>query len=268
MGFCLRSRKTPQSRSAHLLRATTLVLASAALSVLVGCKGGSTGHASLASSQHLDFNQDVQPILASNCFSCHGPDPAARKAGLRLDLEESAFRKRPGKPDAIVPGHPEQSEMIKRIESRDPHRLMPQDPRGAAKPMKPEEIAVLRQWIAEGAHYKPHWAFDKPLRVAVPEIQLRTSGPSKASANLVLAVNPIDNFILARLNKEGLQPSPEADKRTLIRRVTLDLTGLLPTQQEVNTYLSDNSPNSYEHLVNRLLAKPSYGEQRARYWLD
>ena len=244
-----------------LLCLSALAIAGISVSMTVGCKSARVGKTQNASAQHLDFNQDVQPILASNCFSCHGPDPAARKAGLRLDLEESAFRKRPGKPDAIVPGHPDQSEMIRRIESKDPHHLMPQDPRGAAKPMKPQEIAILRQWVAEGAHYKPHWAFDKPLRVALP--MAPDAGHLKNWTN-----NPIDAFILAHLNKEGLHPSPEADKRTLIRRVTLDLTGLLPTPQEVTAYLQDNSPQAYEHLVDGLLAKPSYGEQRTRYWLD
>ncbi len=222
-----------------------------------GCKTHPSRLASSHSKQHLDFNQDVQPILASNCFSCHGPDPAARKAGLRLDLEESAFRKRPGKPDAIVPGHPDLSEMIKRIESKDPHHLMPQSTQGEAKPMKPQEIAILKQWVAEGAHYKPHWAFDKPIRAALPEV--RESGWVK---------NPVDNFILARLAKEDLHPSPEADKPTLIRRATLDLTGLLPTRQEVDAFVQDASPQAYERLVDRLLVSPSYGEQRARYWLD
>ena len=211
----------------------------------------------LQAREHLDFNQDVQPILASNCFSCHGPDPEMRKANLRLDLEESAFKKRPGKPDAIVPGHPESSEFIRRIESKDPHYLMPQSPLGEAKPMKPEEIAILKQWVAEGAHYRPHWAFEKPARAAVPQVQ--TTGWAKT---------PIDAFILRRLAKEGLQPSPEADKRTLIRRVTLDLTGLLPTPAEVNQFVQDSSPQAYEHLVDRLLASPAFGEQRARYWLD
>jgi hypothetical protein len=127
--------------------------------VLLSASGGlpypaaQRGHA--RSSQHLDFNQDVQPILASNCFSCHGPDPEMRKAGLRLDLEESAFRKRPGHPDAIVPGHPEQSELIKRIESKDPHHLMPQSPQGEAKPMKAADIAVLREWIKGGRGLSP-----------------------------------------------------------------------------------------------------------------
>jgi hypothetical protein len=207
---------------------------------------------------HLDFNQDVQPILAANCFSCHGPDPEMRKAGLRLDLGESAFKKRPGHPDAIVPGHPEQSELIKRIESTDSHHLMPQSPQGEAKPMKPEDIAVLKEWIKEGAVYRPHWAFDKPVKVQPSAI-----GQGNGWGN-----NPIDGFILARLKKEGLRPSPEADKATLIRRVTLDLTGLLPTPAEVRAFENDKSPQAYEHLVDGLLARPSYGEDRARYWLD
>jgi hypothetical protein len=235
--------------------AGSLVMGTALLATTAGCNGKPSGTAS--SQQHLDFNQDVQPILASNCFSCHGPDPEMRKANLRLDLEESAFKKRPGKPDAIVPGHPEKSELIRRIESKDPHYLMPQTSLGEAKPMKPQEIAILKQWVAEGAHYRPHWAFEKPVRAAVP--QLKAAG---------WAQNPIDAFVLSRLNKEGLHPSPEADKHTLIRRVTLDLTGLLPSPEEVNVFVADNSPQAYEHLVDRLLASPAFGEQRARYWLD
>ena len=230
-------------------------MGTALLGTTAGCNGKPSGSAS--SQHHLDFNQDVQPILASNCFSCHGPDPEMRKANLRLDLEESAFKKRPGKPDAIVPGHPEKSELIRRIESKDPHYLMPQTSLGEAKPMKPHDIAILREWIAEGAHYRPHWAFEKPVRAPVP--QVKVAG---------WAQNPIDAFVLRRINLEGLHPSPEADKRTLIRRVTLDLTGLLPTPQEVDAFVADNSPQAYEHVVDRLLASPAYGEQRARYWLD
>jgi hypothetical protein len=229
-------------------------LAAVLLTAVAGCNGRRS-HVSSAHPQHLDFNQDVQPILASNCFSCHGPDPEMRKAGLRLDLEESAFKKRPGKPDAIVPGHPEKSEMIRRIESTDAHYLMPQSPQGEAKPMKPQEIAILKQWIAEGAHYRPHWAFESPVRPPVPQATAWVK-------------TPIDAFILERLNKEGLHPSPEADKHTLIRRVTLDLTGLLPTPAEVDAFVADQSPQAYEHLVDRLLASQAFGEQRARYWMD
>jgi len=208
--------------------------------------------------KHLDFNQDVQPILANRCFSCHGPDPEMRKAGLRLDLAESAMKKRPGRPDAIVPGHPEQSELVKRIESKNPHHLMPQTAQGEAKPMKPEEIAILKEWVKEGAEYRPHWAFETPVRPKSPTLVKRGDW----------AKTPIDSFILARLEKDGLQPSPEADRQTLIRRVTLDLTGLLPTPSEVQSFARDTSPEAYEHLVDQLLARPSFGEHRARYWLD
>jgi len=242
-------------RPGHFRTAPSVVIAVALLAVVAGCQSRHSGVSQ--SREHLDFNQDVQPILASNCFSCHGPDPEMRKANLRLDLEESAFKKRPGKPDAIVPGRPKASELIRRIESKDPHYLMPQSAQGEAKPMKPEEIAVLKQWVAEGAHYRPHWAFEKPARAAVPQMQ--AAGWEK---------NPIDAFILRRLAKEGLHPSAEADKRTLIRRVTLDLTGLLPTPEEVDHFVQDSSPQAYEHLVDRLLSSPAFGEQRARYWLD
>jgi mono/diheme cytochrome c family protein len=242
-------------RRAHFRTAPSVVIAVALLAALAGCRATHSGVSQ--SHQHLDFNQDVQPILASNCFACHGPDPEMRKANLRLDLEESAFKKRPGKPDAIVPGHPERSELIRRIESKDPHYLMPQSAQNEAKPMKPAEIAILKQWVAEGAHYRPHWAFEKPVRAAVPQVQ--AAGWQK---------NPIDAFILRRLANEGLHPSPEADRHTLIRRVTLDLTGLLPTPEEVNHFVQDSSPQAYEHVVDRLLASPAFGEQRARYWLD
>ena len=237
--------------------ALSLLLAGALLAAGVGCSSAHSHSVVAQSGQHLDFNKDVQPILASNCFSCHGPDPETRKGGLRLDLGESAFQKRPGKRDAIVPGHPESSELVRRIESKDPHELMPQSAQGEAKPMKPQEIAILKEWVAEGAHYKPHWAFEKPVRANLPAVKekgwVRT---------------PIDDFVLARLEQEGLQPSPEAGKSTLIRRVTLDLTGLLPTPEEVNAFVQDPSPQAYEHVVDRLLARPSFGEERARYWLD
>ena len=206
----------------------------------------------------IDFNQDVQPILAARCFACHGPDPEMRKAGLRLDLSEYAEKKREGHPDAIVPGHPERSELIKRIESHDPHYLMPQNPQGEAKPMSEAEIATLKEWIKQGAVYRPHWAFEAPTRPVVPEVKSHADWPR----------NPIDHFVLAKIEKTGLQPSPEADKATLIRRVTLDLTGLLPTPEEVRAFEKDSSSNAYERVVDDLLARPTYGEQRARYWLD
>ncbi|HEY1901990.1 MAG TPA: DUF1553 domain-containing protein [Terracidiphilus sp.] len=249
----------PRRKRVRLAWAASLCLTAALLGTTAGCHSyKQMAQASAKPAQHLDFNQDVQPILASNCFSCHGPDPEMRKAGLRLDLEESAFKKRPGHPDAIVPGHPERSELIKRINSKDPHYLMPQNAQGQASPMKAADIAVLREWIKEGAVYRPHWAFEKPTRPAVPAV----------AQNSAWTKNPIDAFILARLKKEGLHPSPEADKESLIRRVTLDLTGLLPTPAEVRAFQKDTSPQAYERLVDSLLARPSFGEERARYWLD
>ncbi len=170
-----------------------------------------------------------------------------RKAGLRLDLAEAAMRKRQGHPDAIVPGHPEKSELIRRIESTDSHYLMPQTPQGEAKPMRPEEIAVLKQWIQQGAAYRPHWAFEVPARPSVPAVSSDRGWDKSA----------IDSFLLARMQKEGLHPSPEADKEALIRRVTLDLTGLLPTPAEVRAFVKDASPDAYEHVVDGLLARPT-----------
>ena len=254
----LRPNRIVRYKLAHARFAIGLLCTVVVLSAAVGCHTRPATSATAHNAQHLDFNQDVQPILAANCFSCHGPDPEMRKAGLRLDLEESAFRKRPGHPDAIVPGHPEQSELIKRIESTDTHHLMPQSPQGEAKPMKAADIAILREWITEGAVYRPHWAFEKPARPALPATAQQDGW----------GTTPIDAFILARMKKEGLHPSPEADKNTLIRRVTLDLTGLLPTPTEVKAFEKDTSPQAYEHMVDGLLARPAYGEARARYWMD
>jgi hypothetical protein len=225
-------------------------LAAFALSTLGGCR---------RTQSRLDFNQDIQPILANRCFSCHGPDPEMRKAGLRLDQAEWALKKRPGRPDAIVPGHSEKSELVKRIESRDPHYLMPRSAQGEAKPMTPAEIATLKEWIRQGAVYRPHWAFEAPTRPVVPQPQF---------ADAAWVRTPIDGFILEKLEKAGLHFSPEADRATLIRRVTLDLIGLLPTPEETRAFVKDRSPNAYEHLVDELLARPTFGEQRARYWLD
>jgi hypothetical protein len=239
------------------------LLAVAAMSIAVTClveSGCFTKHSDFSAHRRnssLDFNADVQPILASNCFSCHGPDPGNRKGGLRLDLEETALKKRSGRKDAIVPGHPDQSEMIARIESKDPHHLMPQTAEGEAKPMKPTEIAILKKWIAEGAHYDPHWAFDAPKRPDVPKLKDATWSKT-----------PVDSFVLAKLEAQDLRPSVEADKATLIRRVTLDLTGLLPTSEQVEAFEKDSSPKAYEKVVEQLLTSPKYGEQRTRYWLD
>jgi len=196
----------------------------------------------------VEFNRDIRPILSDNCFSCHGPDEASRKADLRLDREKDA------KGFAILPGDPENSEALIRLLSEDPDDRMP--PPKSHKSVTAEEIALIRQWIEQGATWEEHWAFLPPEKPAPPAEE-----PGRAR-------NEIDHFVLARLAEEGLSPSPPADRRTLLRRVTLDLTGLPPTPAEVSAFLGDDSPAAYEAVVDRLLRSPRYGEHRARYWLD
>jgi hypothetical protein len=203
----------------------------------------------------VSFNEHIQPILSEYCYHCHGPDKNTRKAELRLDVATDAFAPRKNGP-AIVKGQPEKSPVLTRLFSKDPEIVMP--PPEAHKTLKPEEIALLRQWISEGAVYEDHWAFIAPQRPAVPKL---------AQQQLKLQ-NPVDAFIFARLEKENLSPSPEADRATLLRRVTFDLTGLPPTPAEVAAFLADPAPDAYERAVDRLLASSRYGEHRARYWLD
>ncbi len=196
-----------------------------------------------------DFARDVRPILAQYCFKCHGPDDQARKAKLRLDDRAAALER-----GAFVPGKPAESELVARIFAAD-ETTMP--PPATKLMLTPAQKDILKRWIEVGAVYDPHWAFDRPKRPAVPGM-----GPSHSVRN------PIDSFILARLRKEGLTPSPPAERHTLIRRVYLDLIGLPPTPAEVDAFLKDDSPDAYEKLVDRLLASPHYGERWARRWLD
>ncbi len=202
----------------------------------------------------VDFNRQVLPILSENCFACHGPDPKARKAKLRLDTKDGAFAELRDGGFAIVPGKPAESALVERV-TADDESVMP--PAKSGKKLKKEQIELLRRWVAEGAVWKPHWAYVPPQRPPLPAVK---------DAGWVR--NPIDAFILARLEKEGLKPNPEADKVTLLRRVTLDLTGLPPTVEETDAFLKDPSPDAYEKAVDRLLKSPRYGEHRARYWLD
>ncbi|MBI1904545.1 MAG: DUF1549 domain-containing protein, partial [Planctomycetia bacterium] len=201
----------------------------------------------------LAFNRDVLPILADNCFKCHGPDKNARKSELRLDRQESALALREGVA-AVVPGKPEKSELVRRITADDEERMPPAE---AAKRLAPEQIEILRRWIAEGARWEKHWAFIPPQRPPLPKVKNRD-----------WAASELDLHVLAKLEKLGLAPSPEAEKTTLIRRVTLDLTGLPPTPEEVDAFLADPSPDAYEKLVERLLASPRFGERVAARWLD
>ena len=202
-----------------------------------------------------DFARDVRPILSNRCFKCHGPDEDHREAGLRLDVREAALAELDSGTRAIVPGHPDDSEVIARITSTDPDLVMP--PPHAKVTLTEDEKRILAAWITAGADYRPHWAFVKPERPGMPEAE-----------NDGWARNGIDRFVRARLREEGLAPSPEADPATLCRRVHLDLVGLPPTPAELAAFLADESPNAYEKLVDRLLASPRYGERWARRWLD
>ena len=196
------------------------------------------------------FNRDVLPILADRCLQCHGPDEVHREADLRLDQRESAVEDRGGY-SVVAPMQPDSSELLTRITSADPDLAMP-PPDSNRESLDAHEIDILRRWIAEGAIWGTHWAFERPLRSTID-----------ASHG-----HPIDAFVGRRLAEEGLSPSAEADRRTLIRRVTLDLTGLPPTPEEIRAYLADDSPRTWENLIDRLLASAHYGERMAWPWLD
>jgi len=199
----------------------------------------------------VDFARDVRPILSGQCFVCHGPDAKARKADLRLDVRRDAVAAK-----AIVPGKAGESELIRRITASDPDERMP--PAGSKKPtLSPAQIDLLKRWVDEGAKYADHWSFAKLTRPPVP-----------APARKDWGRNPVDAFVLARLEQEGLAPAPEADRVTLIRRLSFDLTGLPPTPEEVRAFAADRSPDAYEKVVDRLLASPHYGERMAVWWLD
>ena len=205
----------------------------------------------------VSFNRDVRPILSGRCFQCHGPDEADRQAELRLDQaegSEGAYRTLDGS-QAIKPGSIADSALWYRITAEDDDVMPPPD--SAKQPLNAGEKDILKRWIEEGAVYADFWAFVSPRTPAMPEVENRR-----------WSQQPIDQFVLRRLEAEGLAPSPTADRRTLIRRLSLDLTGLPPTREEIRIFLDDTSATSYERLVDRLLAKPQYGEHLTKYWLD
>lgn len=207
--------------------------------------------------QQIDYNFHVRPILSENCFSCHGPDRQNQKADLRLDKAASAYAElveSRGK-QAIVPGSLSESEVYHRIISEDSSRLMP--PPDSHLSLNPEQKATIIRWIEQGAEYKPHWAFVKPEKQSPPEIKQKEWVRSE-----------IDNFVLSALEQKKVKPSEEADKATLIRRASFDLTGLPPSLEEVDAFLADNSPDAYEKVIDRLLASPAYGERMAAHWLE
>jgi hypothetical protein len=200
------------------------------------------------------FNRDIRPILSDTCFPCHGFDAGKRKADLRLDIPEGATARHKDH-QAIKAGDLAGSELWRRVTSTDPKSIMP--PPASGKKLKPEQIALLRQWILQGATYQRHWAFEPPVRPELPPVK-KSDWPR----------NDIDRFILSGLEAKHLEPAAEAPRETLVRRVTLDLTGLPPTPAEVDAFVDDHEPGAYERVVERLLNSPRYGEHMARYWLD
>ena len=206
-------------------------------------------------SARVDFSRQIRPLLINKCFKCHGPDAAVRQAGLRLDIRDVALAELESGNIAVVPGDSRRSELIHRVASSDPGVRMP--PPESGLDLTTGQIDLLRRWIDEGAQWRPHWSFVGPERIEPPRVQLS-----------LWPINPIDRFVLAGLEREGLQPSRDADRFTLIRRVSLDLIGLPPTLEEVEAFTSDESPGAFERLVDRLLDSPHFGERWARVWLD
>ena len=225
-------------------RLTTWVLATIAIVV-------TNSDRVAAGSSEVDFNRDIRPILSETCYQCHGPDHNKLKADLRLDTRAGLFRSAEGS-TVVVPGKPDESELLIRITAEDDETRMP--PAKAGKRLTPGQIDRIRRWIQQGAVWKGHWAYLPPSR---PDVSA-----------LPGAGDPIDRFLRARMDAEGLEPSPEADRPTLIRRLSLDLIGLPPTPEEVDAFVHDSRPDAYEQLVDRLLASPHYGERMAIFWLD
>ncbi len=225
-----------QSTSLHLVLAAAL---------LTGAAAGAAP---------VEFNRDIRPILAEVCFHCHGPDPGSRKAGLRLDTEAGFFKEREGK-FPVVKGHPEQSSLYQRLITTEEDDVMP--PKKEHKDLKPAQIATVKAWIEQGAPWQPHWSFINPVRPKLPEVK-----------NTAWVRNPVDRFVLSSLEKAGLQPAPEADRHTLARRLSLDITGLPPEPELVQAFADDKAPDAYEKLVEKLMKSEHWGEHRGRYWLD
>ncbi len=210
-----------------------------------------------AGSGKISYNFQVRPILSDKCFACHGPDANKREAGLRLDMEESAYAALKENPDAfaLVPGSPEKSAVYHRISTMDTAIIMP--PVSSNLTLTSSEIAIIKKWIEQGAKYEQHWAFAAPVSPELPKVK---DGEWPR--------NEIDYFVLFNMERHGLEPNPEADKERLLRRISLDITGLPPTQEEIETFLNDKAPDAYEKKIDALLSRPSYGERMAIPWLD
>ncbi len=209
-----------------------------------------------ATAKPVEFNRDIRPILSDHCFACHGPDEKARKAGLRFDLKSSAFGPAKSGAVAVVPGNLAKSEMIRRITAADEDDRMPPVKKNG-RPLSDKQIELLKAWVAQGADWQEHWAYVKPKRPELPAVK-----------NQAWPRNDIDRFVLSRIEQAGLTPSPEAPKEKLIRRASLDLTGLPPSVGEIDAFLADSSPEAYDKVVDRLLQSKAYGERQAMFWLD
>ena len=227
------------------------LLATCLLTSAITLLHASVSHADV---NRVEFSRDIRPLLADKCFACHGPDKEERKARLRLDTRADLFKKTRRRSN-VVAGKPDESELFRRLVDEDEDERMP--PAESGKSLTKEEIELVRRWIEQGAEWQGHWSLITPTRPALPEVE---------KADWVH--NPIDRFTLARLEASKLTPNGEAERRTLVRRVTFDLTGLPPTPEEVAAFLADDKPGAYERLVDRLLASPHYGEHLARFWLD
>ena len=232
-----------------------LVVLSAALSGVAPAVALPDAGAGAALPETVNFNRDIRPILSDNCFACHGFDEATREADLRLDVRDGIFSEREGGRLTVAPGKPAESELYRRLTHADESERMP--PKKFNKRPTERQIALVKKWIEQGAQWQGHWSYAPPERPEAPPADL----PG-------FVRNPIDRFVLSRLQEAGLAPSPEADRATLIRRLSFDLTGLPPTPQEVDAFVNDVHSDAYEKLVDRLLASPAYGERMAMYWLD
>jgi hypothetical protein len=225
------------------------------LQILIASFLVSVAVSSFAAEPKVDFAREIRPLLAKKCFACHGPDEEHREGGLRLDMQEGATKKLETGSVAVVAGKSGESELVRRILSTDDNERMP--PKGTGITLTEAQKGLFKRWIEEGASFSPHWAYVRPVRSPLPEVKQKDWPKS-----------PIDNFILAKQEQAGLAPMPPADKYTLIRRVSLDLRGLPPTPQEVEEFVKDADPKSFEKLVDKFLADPAYGERWARMWMD
>ena len=235
--------------------ATIVLLVSCCITVLYISSCNSNGN---TDTESISYNFQVRPIFSDKCFKCHGPDANKRQAGLRLDIESEAFKalKEHPRAHALVPGNPDQSELFVRVTSSDTALMMP-PPDSHLPALTEPEIAIIKKWIQQGAHYEKHWAFLAPKKATIPKIK-QTKWP----------VNEIDFFTLQQMEKHNLSPNEEADKERLLKRISLDITGLPPTPDQTSAFIKDASPNAYEKMVDALLAQPAYGERMALPWLD